>query len=165
MSREDEIKKLREMIKDIQFAMLTTIEEDGSLRSRPMAAQQTEEDVDLWFFTYGDAPKADEVRRDDRVNVSFADNDGQRWVSVSGQAEVVRDRGKIEELWNPILKAWFPDGPDNPNLALMKVAVEQAEYWDATSNKMVQLVGLVKAAATGERAELGDNVKLDLSTA
>ena len=100
MSRGDEIAKLREMIADIRFAMLTTIEDDGSLRARPMAAQQTEGDADLWFFTDGGSPKAEEVRRKDRVNVSFSDNDGNRWVSVSGTAELVRDRVKMEELWS-----------------------------------------------------------------
>jgi general stress protein 26 len=102
MGREDEIAKLRERIKEIQFAMLTTVADDGSLPARPMAAQQTEDDLDLWFFTYGAAPKADEVRRDDRVNVSFSDNDDQRWLTVSGRAEIVRERAKIEGLWNPI---------------------------------------------------------------
>jgi len=164
VGREDEIAKLREMISDIRFAMLTTIEADGSLRARPMAAQQTEGDADLWFFTYGESPKAREVRRDDRVNVSFSDNEKNRWVSVSGTAELVRDRAKMEELWKPILKAWFPQGLDEPDIALLKVDVEQAEYWDSASSKMVQLVGLLKAVATGESFQPGDDVKLDLST-
>ncbi|MDP9365336.1 MAG: pyridoxamine 5'-phosphate oxidase family protein [Chloroflexota bacterium] len=165
MGREDEIAKLREMIGEIRFAMLTTIEDDGSLRSRPMAAQQTEGDADLWFFTYGGSPKAQEVRRDDRVNVSFSDNDKNRWVSVSGNAELVRDRAKMEELWKPILKAWFPQGLDEPDIALLKVDVEQAEYWDSASSKMVHLVGLVKAVANGELFQPGDDVKLDFATA
>lgn len=165
MTRQDEIAKLRDMIKDIQFAMLTTVEDDGTLRSRPMATQQAEGDDDLWFFTYGGAPKAEEVRGDDRVNASFSDNKGTRWISVSGRASVVRDRAKIEELWQPILKAWFPKGLDEPDLALLKVDVEQAEYWDSASSKMVQLVGLVKSLATGESFQPGDDVKLDLTTA
>jgi general stress protein 26 len=165
MSKADDVKKLRELIKDIRFAMLTTIEDDGTLRSRPMGTQQAEGEADLWFFTYGGAAKADEVRRDDRVNVSFADNDGQKWVSVSGRAAVVRDRAKMEELWNPVLKAWFPKGLEEPDIALLKVEVEQAEYWDTASSKMVQLAGFVKAVATGKPADPGENVKLDLTTA
>lgn len=165
MSRQEEIAKLREMIKEIRLAMLTTIEDDGTLRSRPMAAQQTEDDIDLWFFIYGGSPKAQEVRRDDRVNVSFAENDANRWVSVSGRAVIVRDKAKMEELWNPILKAWFPKGLDEPDLALLKVDVEQAEYWDTASSKVVQLVGFVKAVATGQSYEPGEDVKLDLKGA
>lgn len=165
MSRQDEIAKLRELIKDIRIAMLTTTEDDGTLRSRPMGTQQAEGDADLWFFTYGGAAKADEVRRVNRVNVSFAANDDQRWVSVSGTAAIVRDRAKMEELWNPILKAWFPKGLEEPDIALLKVEVEQAEYWDTASSKVVQLAGFVKAVATGKPADPGANVKLDLTTA
>jgi len=164
MSKQDEIAKLREMINEIQFAMLTTVEDDGSLRSRPMAVQQTEGDADLWFFTFGGAPKAGEVRRDDRVNASFSDNKKSRWVSVSGRAAIVRDRAKMEELYTPFLKAWFPKGLDEPDLALLRVEVEQAEYWDSGSSKMVQLVGMVKAMVTGEAFEPGEDVKLDLTT-
>ena len=165
MSREDEIATLREMIADIRLAMSTTIEDDGSLRARPLATQQTEGDADLWFFAYGGSPKAAEARRHDRVNVSFADNDGNRWVSISGKTELVRDRAKMEELWKPILTAWFPKGLDEPDIALLKVNVEQAEHWDSASSKMVQLVGLVKSVAAGETFQPGDNVKLDLTTA
>jgi general stress protein 26 len=133
--RADAIKTLGALIKDIKFAMLTTVEDDGSLRSRPMATQQAEFDGDLWFFTGASSAKVGEVQRDRQVNVSYADTDGQRYVSVSGTAQLVRDRAKIKELWNPIFKAWFPDGLDDPDLALLKVAVERAEFWDSPSSK------------------------------
>ena len=160
--RADAIKTLGALIKDIKFAMLTTVEDDGSLRSRPMATQQAEFDGDLWFFTGASSAKVGEVQRDRQVNVSYADTDGQRYVSVSGTAQLVRDRAKIKELWNPIFKAWFPDGLDDPDLALLKVAVERAEFWDSPSSKVVQLYGFVKAVATGKRPsdEIGDNEKL-----
>lgn len=165
MNRQEQIDKLAELMTDIQFAMMTTVEPDGTLRSRPMATQQVEFDGDLWFFTQESAPKVDEVERDDRVNVSYAAPDENRWVSVSGTAKVVRDRAKAEELWQPLLKAWFPQGLDDPEVALLKVTVEQAEYWDISSSKMVQIVGFVKALATGKEYEPGDNEKLTLSTA
>ncbi len=166
MSHEDELKKLRELIKDIRFAMLTTIENDGSLRSRPMASQEAEFDGHvLWFFTYDDSPKAAEVRHDNRVNVSFADNDNNRWVSVSSTAELVHDRAKMEELYNPFLKTWFPQGLDTPNIALLCVETEQTEYWDTPSSAMVHLFGVVKATVTGTPPDPDENVKLDLTTA
>ncbi len=166
MSNQDELNTLRELIKDIRFAMLTTIENDGSLRSRPMATQETEFDGHLlWFFTYDDSPKAAEVRRDNRVNVSFADNDNNRWVSVTGTAELVHDRAKMGELYNPFLKTWFPRGLDTPHIALLKVETERAEYWDTSSSAMVHLFGVVKATVTGTPPDPGENVKLDLTTA
>ena len=161
-----DVEKVRDLIKGIRIAMLTTVDEDGSLRSRPMATQEPEFDGELWFFTGADTAKADEINRDRRVNASYADPDDNRYVSLSGTARILRDEAKAKELWNPFLKAWFPDGVDDPNLRLLRVTVEKAEYWDAPSSKMVQLAGFLKAIATGERYDGGgENEKLDLAGA
>ncbi|MDQ3686664.1 MAG: pyridoxamine 5'-phosphate oxidase family protein [Acidobacteriota bacterium] len=158
----ESIKKLGEMIKDIEFAMLTTAEPDGTLRSRPMATQKFEFGGDLWFFTRASSPKVDEIEQEHNVNVSYAAPDKQKYVSVSGRARLVRDKNKIKELWSPVLKAWFPKGLDDPDLALLKVAVEQAEYWDSPSSTVAQLVGFVKAVTTGTTYQPGENEKLNL---
>lgn len=161
--RTEALKKLGEMIEGIDFAMLTTVERDGTLRSRPMSTQQVEFDGDLWFFTSASTPKVDEVERDERVNVSYAKPEDQRYISVSGTARIVRDRAKIEELWSPALKAWFPKGVEDPDIALLKVSVEQAEYWDSPSSAMMHLFGFVKALATGQSYQPGENEKINLS--
>ncbi len=155
MDKHEEIKKLAELIKDVKIAMLSTVDEDGSLRSRPMATQQAEFDGDLWFFTDGRSPKIDEVQSEEHVNLSYASPEHSRYVSVSGTARLIRDRAKAKELWNPIYKAWFPGGLDDPNLALLKVSVQKAEYWDSPSGMVVQAIGFVKALATGKRYEAG----------
>lgn len=160
--RNENIKKLGELIKDIKFAMLTTVEEDGRLRSRPMATQQSEFDGNLWFFTNANAPKVDEVQGHQKVNVSYAEPKDQKYVSISGTAELVRDRQKIEELWDPTYKAWFPKGLEDPDLALLKVSIDQAEYWDSPSSAVVRLVGFVKSVVTGEPiGNLGENEKIN----
>lgn len=163
----DALEQLREKIKGIRIAMLTTVDEDGSLRSRPMATQQAEHDGDLWFFTPASSPKVGEVERDHHVNLSYADPDDQRYVSISGTARLVRDRAKAKELWNPMLKAWFPQGLDDPELALLHVQVQKAEYWDSPSGKMVQLAGFLKAVTTGKSYEPspGENEKIELTGA
>lgn len=152
---EENVQKLGELIKDIKMAMLTTVDEDGSLRSRPMATQRTKFDGALWFFTRASAPKVDEVEHEHEVNVSYADADSNTFVSVSGTAELVRDQTKIKELWTPALKAWFPNGSDDPEVALLKIDVEKAEYWDSPHGKVVQLIGYVKAVATGHSYQPG----------
>jgi general stress protein 26 len=158
----ENIKKLRDLIKDIKFAMLTTVEEDGTLRSRPMATQEVEFDGDLWFFTNAKAPKVNEVQHDQHVNLSYAQPDKQKYVSVSGTAQLVRDRQKIEELWNPLFKAWFPQGLDDPDLALLKVSVNKAEYWDSPSSQVVRLLGFAKAVVTGKSSgNLGEHEKIE----
>ncbi len=160
-TREEAVKKIRELLEGIDFCMLTTID-GGHLRSRPMSTQQADFDGDIWFFTSDDTHKIDEIAKDDRVCAAYARPESDTYVSVSGRAEIVNDRAKIEELWNPILKAWFPEGLDDPHLCLLKVSAEQAEYWDSPSGKLVQLFGFVKALATGEEADWGENKKVQL---
>ncbi len=158
----ENVQRLAELIKDIRVAMMITVMPDGSLRGRPMATQRTEFDGQLWFFTALDSMKVDEVREQQRVNLSYADPDNQRYVSISGRASVVTEPAKVRELWHPAYEAWFPLGLDDPNLGLICVEVDRAEYWDAPSSKMVHLVGFVKAALTGERYEPGENRKIEL---
>jgi general stress protein 26 len=130
-----------------------------------MATQQTPFDGDLWFFTDGPSAKIDEAQSEERVNVSYANPDDGRYVSVSATARLIRDREKAKQLWNPILKAWFPEGLEDPNPALLKVSVEKAEYWDTPSGKMIQAIGFVKALATGKRyeADQGEHSKVELT--
>lgn len=160
-TREESIKKLGGLMEDIDFAMLTTMD-GGKLRSRPMSTQKVEFDGTLWFFTSDQTHKVEEIEKDNRVNVSYAKPEDNVYVSVSGTAELVKDKEKIEELWNPILKAWFPEGLDDPHLALLKIRVEEAEYWDSPSSTLVQIAGFVKAIVTGEQAKGGENEKVKL---
>lgn len=162
-THQEQIAKVAALIKDVKMAMLTTVNADGSLRSRPMATQKTDFDGDLWFFTRASSPKVSEVEETHEVNVSYADPGGNTYVSVSGKAELVRDAAKNKELWNPILKAWFPKGLEDPELALLQVHVEKAEYWDSPSSTMVQVAGFVKAIATGKsyKASPGEHAKVD----
>ncbi len=163
LTREEKLAKLREIVKAVDICMLTTVDEQGDLHSRPMSNnREVEFDGDLWFFTYGSSHKVDEVGRAPKVNASFADVDEQQYASVSGRAEVVRDKAKIEELWQPQLKAWFPEGTETPDIALLKVTVERAEYWDGSQSVIAHAVSLVSALVTGEPAELGENEKIDV---
>ena len=162
-TREEGIGKLAELIKDIRVAMLTTAMPDGTLRSRPMAAQSHKFDGTLWFFCDAESAKVYEVRQNQHVNVSFADPGHERYVSVSGLASVVRGNQKARELWTVFHKAYFPNGPEDPNLALLKVDVARAEYWDAPARTMTHIIGLAKALVTGHRYVPGENEKLNLA--
>jgi general stress protein 26 len=161
---QDDRKKLGELIKQFKFVMLTTVEADGKLHSRPMAAQEIEFDGDLWFFTSANTPKAWEVNANHQVNVSFADPGKQTFISACGMATLVRDRQKIEELWRPSYYAFFPKGLDDPNLALLKVAVHTAEYWDSPSSKVGQVFSFVKAIAKGDPSQLGEHGKVAIAS-
>ena len=160
LSKED-TDKLAELINDISVAMVTTVTPDGALRSRPMARTRHSFDGALWFFTADDSGKAIEVAHHDQVNVSFSEPKNERYVSISGGAHVTRDPAKAREMWNPMLKGWFPRGVEDPRLALLKVDIEHAEYWDAKSSMMLVFMSLAKAAATGTPPKnLGEHKKI-----
>jgi general stress protein 26 len=160
----NEIRKLGELMKDVRICMLTTADDEGNLHSRPMAVQQVEFDGDLWFLTGRESRKTGEVQRERRVNASFANPDKQHYVSVSGTAECVDDKAKAKELWSEWYRTWFPKGLDDPNLTLMKVTVERAEYWDSPSSASVHLFGYLKAVTTGKRPDPGEHEEVDLTT-
>ena len=163
VNQEDKLKKLREIVKAVDICMLTTVDERGELHSRPMSNnREVEFDGDLWFFTYGSSHKVDEIGQVPKVNASFADIDGQQYASLTGRAEVVRDRAKVEELWQPALRAWFPEGTETPDIALLKVTVESAEYWDSSQSIVAHAVSLAASLITGKQAQLGENEKIDL---
>jgi general stress protein 26 len=158
--KTDGLTKLRALLKGARTCMLTTQDWQGNLRSRPMALQETETDGDLWFLTARHSPKIGEIQSDSRVNVSVMD--GTTYISVSGTATQVDDKKKASELWNPLYKAWFPKGLDDPELILLKVSIEQAEYWDNPGGMMTALVAYVKSVATGRQPEVGENKTVKL---
>ena len=159
-THDEKIKKLGELIKDIDIAMLTTVDEDGSLRSRPMGTQEVEFDGDLWFMTAIDTGKAGEILRENRVNVSYAKPGDNRYVSVSGTAVLINDKAKIDELWSPIYKAYFPEGKDDPRLRLIKVRVEKAEYWESLG-LISTIIGFTQAML-GKESDIAENEKINL---
>lgn len=162
-TRENDLEKLRELVKDIDFCMLTTIDERGDLHSRPMSSNgDIDEDGDIWFFTSASSHKVSEIAKLPKVNVSFADPDNQRYISVSGSAQLVRDRAKIDELWRPEFKMWFPEGKDDPEVALLRVSLEKAEYWDSPSSTIGYALSFVSSLVTGKEPELGENRKVNL---
>jgi general stress protein 26 len=145
------IEQFNELIRGIKSAMLSTVHSDGSVHSCPMATQEAELDGHLWFFSETDTNKVDAIQANNNVCVAYADPDGQRYVSVSGEARLLNNPEKKKELWNPLYKAWFPRGPDDPKLVLIQILITGAEYWHGPEGKMVQLPGFAKAAITGEQ--------------
>jgi general stress protein 26 len=162
-TQSDNVEKLREMIKDIDFCMLTTIDEQGDPHSRPMSSNgDIDPNGDIWFFTGSSSHKVSEIENSPKVNLSFADPKNQRYVSVSGSAQLTRDAKKIDELWRPEFKMWFPKGKDDPEIALLRIRLKKAEYWDSPSSKIAYVVNFVSAVVTGKEPEFGENRKVEL---
>ncbi|MET0311481.1 MAG: pyridoxamine 5'-phosphate oxidase family protein [Burkholderiaceae bacterium] len=141
--------------------MLTHRHGNGMLHAHPLTTQnkKMDEGSTLYFFI----PKSSELARalaaDGNINVSYADPSDDSYVSISGNGVVTEDRAKIEQLWNKIAEAWF-DGPNDPNLGLLKVNIHHAEYWDVNDSQMVQLLKMAKGAITGERPKMGEHKEL-----
>lgn len=160
MSESADVQKVVDLINDGNIGMLTTINEDQQLVSRPLALQEVESDGDMWFFTHRDTSQVAHARRDPRVNISFSQRDA--WVSVSGEAEVVEDVAKAKELWNPAVEAWFPDGPETPGLVFLRVDADSAEYWDTPGGTIATVVQFVKSKAKGDRPDVGESRTVEL---
>ena len=155
--------KVAELMHGIKFAMLTTLDTDGEFVSRPMAHQDVEFDGDLWFFASSDSRKVDQIGANPHVGVTLSSS--STWVSLNGKAEVVRDTAKAKDLWSSEIEAWFPQGPEDESIVLLKITGETAEYWDTPGGRVASVLSLVKSKATGERYDGGDNEVVELNSA
>jgi general stress protein 26 len=157
------IDKLVEMVKDIRSCMLiTNPTKAGGLSGRPMGVNTVDEDGTMWFFTKRSSNKADEIKADSEVSVAIVDDSESKYLMINGYANIVDDKAKMEELWNPILKAWFPDGLEDPDITLIKVIPQEADYWDSSSSTMVNMFRMVKALVTGQESEGGEYGKINI---
>ena len=147
--------KIAELVQQIHIAMMTTVAPDGSMSSRPMAVQNKPFDGTLWFLTRSHSEKVEEVEQDQHVSLTFAEPKASRYIAIKGRASVSQDRGKIKELWNPMYKAWFPKGEDDPEIAVLRIEVIEADYWEASGSKLVMLLKYAAAALTAGKVEIG----------
>ena len=154
------LEKLKSLLKGVRICMMTTRDAHDNLRSRPMVLQETEIDGDLWFFTARHSGKVNEIGGDSRVNIAVID--GHTYISISGNASLVDDRKKAAELWSPAVKAWFPKGLEDPEVFLIKVTIEQAEYWDNPGGMVTTLIAYVESLATGRRPDVGEHETVKL---
>jgi general stress protein 26 len=149
--------KVAGLIRGSKLAMLTTTAPDGTLTSRPMGLQETDFDGSLWFFLEHSSRKVAHIAVHPQVNVTVSAPVSATWVSLTGTGTVVDDPARKRELWNAGVEAWFPHGPDDTNIALLKVEASSAEYWDSPSGRLATLISFAKAKITGERYSGGEN--------
>jgi general stress protein 26 len=160
-TREEAIRKISDLIHGIRIAMLTTTGTDGSLHSRPMATQNSRFNGELWFLTGLHSGKVHEIRNDSEVALTYVD-EKHTFVSLSGRATVSTDRAKIEELWSPTYQAWFPEGKEDPEISVLRVDVDRAEYWDAPANAIVRNVQILARAISGGKTPVGEHATVSL---
>jgi general stress protein 26 len=148
-----------DLAKKISMCMLST-HEGEVIRARPMAAYIRDDEGAIYFLTDARRHKDDEIKANPNVSLAFADAGDQKYVAMTGLAEVSNDRAKIKELWSTPAKAWW-DSPEDPNIRVLKVSPKDAEYWDSPGT-VVSYVKMAAAAVTGSRPDIGENRKVTL---
>jgi general stress protein 26 len=151
--------KIGDLLKGAGIVMLTTLDEDDRLVSRPMSLLKMDIDGALWLFSNLHSQKLNQV---DRVNLSLSNEEDSRYVSIAGHGEISNDRALMRELWTPFMKPWFPGGVESPDLALLKVTPQTVEYWDSTHNKMVRTFALAASVIASKPVGMGEHGKLSL---
>jgi general stress protein 26 len=154
------VAKLVELTEDIKITMFTTIDAEGHFVSRPMAHHLVESDGDLWFFAERDSRVVEQITANSHVGITLTSND--TWISIDGEAAVVEDQAKMNELWNSWVEAWLPQGPDDPNVVLLKVDAHTAEYWDTPGGTVASLLSFAKSKVTGEPYQGTERDTVDL---
>ncbi len=160
LSGDEGKKKIGELIKDVRICMMATLNSDGTIDTRPMATQETEFDGAVWFLTRHESGKVHEIEDDAHVTLVYSDPKDHNFVSAKGKAQVSQDKAKIHELWNPMFKAWFPNGEEDPSIAVLKVNIDEAEYWEASSSRLVFGIKYLAKAVTGGKVDVGEQGKV-----
>lgn len=159
MSSPEHKEKIWNFIKDIGVGMLVT-QDDEDLRARPMHIVQDDYDGTLWFFTKLDSGKTEEILEDKKVCLTFCNHSDSVHVSLSGKARLLpRDQGLIDKFWNAYVAAWFPEGKEDPNIALLEIKIYQGEHWSVEDNQLVELYEIMKANITNSEPDIGNNEK------
>jgi general stress protein 26 len=163
LSGEEGRKKIAELVKGIRIAMMSTIDASGKIHSRPMATQDEPFDGTLWFLARSTSEKISDLQRKPEVTLDYAEPKDSKYITLRGRAQAVNDRAKIKELWNPMYKAWFPDGEDDPEITALRVDVTEGDFWEANSSKIVMGIRYVAAAVTGGSVPVGQSGHVEVA--
>ncbi len=134
--------ELCRLIQHMTITTMTTANNDGGLSCRPMSPLLLDKYGDLWFFT---DIRSEKVKHRDAINLSFTDTSRATYVSLSGHGILHNERSYIDRLWTPFAKPWFSEGPESPNLALLKFVTHSAEYWSSAQSRMVSVLAATDA--------------------
>lgn len=152
LQNEEALKKFKKLVEEVRTCMFITATYSDTEHTRPMATIEVEADGSLWFFTDVRSIKVEEIAADNKVHLIYAHPGKETYIDVWGRGNVVTDKQQLKDKWSPVVKAYFPQGVDDPNLALLKIQPTNVYYWEAESGKMVQFFKMAAAAVTGKPA-------------
>lgn len=162
LSGSEGLQKMKELVKEIDFCMFCTNLDEQPFSTRPMSTRDVDDQGNIWFFSKADSNKNLEIKQDDKVQLLYAKPGNSEFISIYGEADIIKDRKKAEELWSAWAKTWFNEGADDPELTIIRVRPEEIRYWDTKHNKMVSLLKIVAGAITGKESDDGveGNIRL-----
>lgn len=146
---QDAIEKLKKIAEETDVCMFCTQSNELPFPTRPMDTQEVDEEGNFWFFSGMESNKNKELRQDDTVQLIYANVPKSQYLSVTGKVDVYTDHAKVEELWSGVLKTWFKEGKDDPNLTLLRVRPQEAYYWDTKDGKIISMLKITVSAITG----------------
>lgn len=146
---QDAVKKLKDIAENTKICMFCTQSDALPFPTRPMGTQEVDDEGNFWFFSGIESNKNKELRQDDTVQLIYSNVPKSQYLSVTGQVDVFTDHAKIKELWNGVLKAWFKEGMDDPNLTLLRVRPQESYYWDTKDGKIMSMLKITVSAITG----------------
>jgi general stress protein 26 len=155
LDNTEALQKLKDLIEQINVCMFITNTTSADKHTRPMATIEVEDNGTFWFYTDIRSIKVEEVNTQHTVHLTYAHPGKEAYLDVWGNAEIINDRQQVIDKWSPVVKAWFPDGVNDPNLGLLKVQPYEAYYWEAETGKMVQFLKMAASIVTGKRLAEG----------
>jgi general stress protein 26 len=162
LDNQEALEKLKTLAESIRICMFATVDENSDIFSRPMSTVKIDEEGNIWFVSNEYSEKVQDISKENQVYLFYSHPGINSYLQVKGNCSIVDDKNKIRELWTPAMKAWFPDGVDDPKICLLRVYPTEASYWDGPSSKLVVLFKMLKAAALGEKAQLGNTGSLNM---
>lgn len=155
-----QIVKLRTLIEDVNVAMLHSLKANGQFYSRPMNTMELDDNANLYFFSDEHTPDEHDIAINNNVSVTYSNPENNTYIALSGKLYLAHDQQKIDQLWIPAMKAWFPAGKQDPKLTLIRVEVSKAEYWNSAESDMVVLFNIIKAVIKGDKFSQGEHERI-----
>jgi general stress protein 26 len=159
MSNKDSIDRVWEIIEKVGVCMLTT-QFTAGLRARPLEARPDRKAGLILFVTDIRSTKEEEIEARPDVGLVFVDASDKAYLSITGRASVVRDVGRIAAAWRKTDEVWWPGGPNDPDVCILRIEPSTAELWDGPASTIVTAFEFAKARLTGEKPNLGENRKV-----
>jgi general stress protein 26 len=160
---KEAIDKIKELVGEAKSCFFcTSFAAPGSTAARPMSVQKVDKAGHLWFLSADDSHKNAELERNPSVTLYFQGSAHSDFLMLSGTASVSRDRAKIEELWEPVIKTWFTGGVDDPRITVIEVTPAEGYYWDNKHGNALAGIKMIIGAAVGKTLDDSVEGKIDV---